>query len=79
MRFEVLPDLEAELVHAERLGEVVDGAKPHCLDGGARGRVRRHHERDDVAIDFLGRAQHVNTAHIGHLDVGKEQVEIVLA
>jgi signal transduction histidine kinase len=60
MRFEVLPDLQPQLVHAERLGEVVDGAEPHRLDGGVGRRERRHHEGDDVAVEFLGDAQDVD-------------------
>ena len=33
-RLEVLPDLQPQLVHAERLDEVIDGAEPHRLDRG---------------------------------------------
>ena len=36
VRLEVLPDLQPQLVHAERLGEVVDGAEAHRFDRGAR-------------------------------------------
>ena len=74
-RLEVLPDLQPQLVHAERLGEVVERAEAHRLHRGVRRRERRHHERDDLGVDLLGGAQHVDAAHVGHPDVRQQQVE----
>ena len=75
LRLEVLPDLQPQLVHAERLREVVDRAEPHRLDRGVGGRERRHHERDDVAVEVLGRAQDLDAADVGHPDVGQQQID----
>ena len=75
-RLEVLSDLQPQFVHAERLGEVVHGAETHRFDRRARRCVGRHHERDDVAVDLLGGAQHVHARDVGHLDVGEQQIEV---
>jgi hypothetical protein len=70
VRVEVLADLQPQLVHAERLGKVIHGAKTHRLDRRVGRRERGHHERHDVAVHFLRRAQHLDAAHVGHADVG---------
>ena len=78
MRFQVLADLQPQFVHVERLGEVVHRAEPHRFDRAVGRRERRHHERDDVAIDVLGRAQHVDAADVRHPDVGEQQIDAFL-
>ena len=75
MRLEVLPHLQPQFVHVERLGEVVHGAEPHRFDGGVGRGKRGHHERDDVAVRFLGSAQHLDAADVGHPDVREQQID----
>ena len=72
---ERVADFDLQLVDVERLAEVVVGAQPHRLDGGVGRRERGNHDAEHVLIDALGGAQHVDAAHVGHLDVGDQQVE----
>ena len=74
-RLEMLPDLQPQLVHAERLREVVDGPEPHRLDRGLGRGEGGHHEGDDVAIQLLGDLQHLDAAHVGHPDVREQQID----
>ena len=75
---DVLPDLEAQLVHVERLGEVVHRPEPHGFDGAVGRGERRHHERDDVAIELLRGTQHFDAADVRHPDVGEQQIDALL-
>jgi hypothetical protein len=74
-RLELLAHLEPQLVHVERLRQVVHGAEAHGLHGRIRGREGGHHEDDDVAVDVLGHAQDVHAGGVGHLDVRQHQIE----
>ena len=67
--------LDLELVDVEGLAEVVVGAEPHRFDGRVGRRVRRDHDAENVLVDSLRRAKHVYAAHVGHLDVGDQQIE----
>ena len=72
---QVLPHLEAQLVHVERLGEVVRRAEPQRLDRGLGGGVGRHHQGHDVPVAGLGLAQHLHAVDVRQTDVGQQQVE----
>ena len=72
---ERVADLDLQLVDVERLAEVVVGAQPHGFDGGVGRRERRDHDAEHVLIDPLGGAKHLDAAHVGHLDVGDQQIE----
>ena len=72
---ERVADLDLQLVDVERLAEVVVRAQPHGFDRGVGRRKRRDHDAENVLVDPLGRAQHVDAAHVRHLDVGDQQVE----
>ena len=54
--------LHLQLVDVERLAEVVVRAQAHRFDGGVGRRKRRDHDAEDVRIDALGGAQHVDAA-----------------
>ena len=72
---DLLADLHLQQIDVERLAQVVAGAEPHRLDGGVGRRERRDHDAEDVLVDLLGGAQHLDAAHVGHLDVGDQQVD----
>ncbi len=72
---ERVADLDLQLVDVERLAEVVVRAQPHRFDGGVGRRERGNHDAEHVLIDALGGAQHFDAAHVGHLDVGDQEVE----
>ena len=72
---DLLAHLHLEQVDVERLAQVVAGAQPHRFDGGFGRRERRDHDAEDVLVDLLGRPQHVHAAHVGHLDVGDQQID----
>ena len=71
--------LHLQLVHVERLAEVIVGAEPHRFDRGVGGRKRRNHDAEDVGIDALCRAEDVDAGHVGHLDVGDRADRIARA
>ena len=63
-----------ELVRAERLFDIVEGAQPHGIDSRGDGGVRGDH--DDLRIDraFGQRAQELEAVHAGHLEVGHDHI-----
>ena len=71
---DLLADLHLEQIDVERLAQVIAGAEPHRFDGGLGRREGRDHDAEDVLIDVLRRAQHVDAAQVGHLDVRDQQV-----
>jgi hypothetical protein len=75
----MLPHLQPQFVHAERLGEVVHRPEAHRFNRGVGGRERRHHERDDIAVQLLGGAQHFNATQVRHPDVREEQIDRLAA
>jgi hypothetical protein len=72
---EGVADLHLQLVDVERLAEVVVGSQPHRFDGGVGRREGGNHDAEHVLIDALGGPQYFDAAHVGHLDVGNEEVE----
>jgi len=64
-----------QLVLVERLGEVVGGAFLHGGDGGLDSRVGRHHDDLDFGPDAAGAAEQFEAVHLGHAQVGQQQVE----
>ena len=72
---DLLADLHLEQVDVERLAQVVARAEPHRLDGAVGRRKRGDHDAEDVLVDLLGGAQHLDAAQIRHLDVGDQQVD----
>jgi hypothetical protein len=76
---ELDPALEGrdQLVHAERLLEVVERAVLERLDGALRARVRRHDDRHVVGIVGLQLLQQRDPIHRLHVDVGQDHVELL--
>ncbi len=72
---DLLAHLHLQQVDIERLAQVIARSEPHRLDGGLRRRKRRDHDPEDVRVHLLGGAEHVDAAHVRHLDVGDQQVE----
>ena len=85
-----LPALLAQLPLLERLADhlddgrgelraalldVVRRAQPQGLDRGLLRGVGGDHDPEDVGVELLGGAQHLDAAHVGHADVGDEQVD----
>ena len=67
--------LHLQLVDVERLAEVIVRAEAHRLDRGVRRGKCRDHDAEDVRVDALCGPKHVNTRHVGHLDVRDQQIE----
>jgi hypothetical protein len=72
---DLLPHFHLEEVDVERLAQIVAGAQPHRLDRRLGGSKGRNHDPENVLIDFLGRAQHVDAAQVRHLDIRDQQVD----
>ena len=72
---DLLAHLHLEQVDVERLAQVVAGAEPHRFDRRLGRGERRDHDAEDVLVDLLRGAQHVDAAQVGHLDVGDQQVD----
>ena len=66
------------LLERERLGDVVVGAGLHRLDRIFNGRVRGHQDYEGVGRAPLDLAQQFETAHLGHLVVGQNEIELRL-
>ncbi len=76
---ELDPALESgdELVHTERLLEVVERAELERLDGALGARVRRHDDRDGVGVVLLELLEERDPVHRLHVDVGEHHVELL--
>ena len=72
---EGVADLHLQLVDVERLAEIIVSAQAHGLDGGVCRSKGGDHDAENVRVDALRGAKHVNTRHVGHLDVRDQQVE----
>ena len=48
--------------------------QPHGFDRGVGRGEGGDHDAENILIDPLGRAQHVHAAHVGHFDVGDQQI-----
>jgi hypothetical protein len=72
---DLLAHFHLQQIDVERLAQVIAGAQPHRLDGGVGRRERRDHDAEDVLVDLLRGAQHVDAAQVGHFDVGDQQVD----
>ena len=72
---DLLAHFHLEQIDVERLAQVVARAETHRFDGGVGRRERRDHDAEDVLIDLLRGAQHVDAAQIGHLDVRDQQID----
>ena len=57
------------------LCDVVGRAEPQRFDRGVGRGERRHDDADDRRVDALRLAQHVDAAHLGHPDVGDQDVD----
>ncbi len=69
----------AEALEIERLGEVVDGAQLDGLDRALdRGRAG-HEDHVTVGIRLANRAQHVESADVGHAQVDGGDVRVMFA
>ena len=68
-----LPDFHPQ-IDVERLAQVVGGAEAHRFDRALGGGKRGNHDAEDVLVDPLGRAQHLDAADVRHLDVGDQDV-----
>jgi hypothetical protein len=66
-----------QLVHPERLLEVVEGAELERLDRALGARVRRHDDRDVVGVVGLELLQERDPVHRLHVDVGEHHVELL--
>ena len=71
---DLLAHLHLQQIDVERLAQVVARAEPHRFDGRLGGRERRDHDPEDVLVDLLRGAEHVDAAQIGHLDVRDQQI-----
>ena len=72
---ESVAHLHLQLVDVERLAQVIVRPKAHRLDRGIRRRERCNHDAKDVGVEALRASKHVDASHVGHLDVGDEQIE----
>lgn len=72
---DLLADLELQLVDVEGLREVVARPEPERLDGRLGRRKRGDDDAADLGVDGAGAAQHVDAAHVGHLEIGDQHVE----
>ncbi len=72
---DLLADLHLQQIHVERLAQVIARPEPHRFHGRVGGGKRRDHDPQDVLIDLLGGAQHVDAAQVRHLDVGDQDVD----
>ena len=72
---ERVADLYLQLVDVERLAEIVVSAQAHGLDSGVCRGKGGDHDAEDVRVDALRGAKHVNTCHVRHLDVRDQQIE----
>ena len=72
---DLLPHFHLEQIDVERLAQVVACAEPHRLHGGIGRREGGDHDAEDVLIDLLRGAQHVDAAQVGHLDVGNQEID----
>ena len=63
-----------ELVVAERLLDVVEGASVHRLHRGLQRRLRGHQDHRDVGIVRPRRGEHLNPGHLRHPHIGEHDV-----
>ncbi len=70
-----LANLHLQQIDVERLAQIVAGAEPHRFDCGVGRRKRGDHDPEDVLVDALRGAQHLDTAQVRHLDVGNQQID----
>jgi hypothetical protein len=64
-----------ELVEDQRLGQIVVGPFLQGLHGGGDRRVAGHHDDFDGLVLLLHLAQQLETAHVGHADIGDQGIE----
>ncbi len=67
-------DLDQELLLAEGLLDVVEGAEPHGLHGALDGAVGGHHDDLGGGVRLLDRAQHADAVELPHPQVGEDHV-----
>ncbi len=72
---DLLANLHLQQIDVEGLAQIVAGAEPHRLDGGVGRRERGDHDAEDVLVDALRGAQHLDAAEVRHLDIGNQQVD----
>ena len=70
-------DGELQLVHLERLGDVVVGAHLHRLDADLELLVGGDHDHRRAGDDLLALAQHVQAADFVHAHVGDDELRRV--
>src|SRR5205823_4354160 len=70
-------DGQLDLVDLEGLRQVVVGAELHRLDGRLGGGERGDHEDHRLGRLLLGGAQHRESVHLPHAEVGDDEVERV--
>ena len=76
LSLELAADAHAQLRHRILgLRHVVGRAETERLDGRVGGGEGGHHDADDVGSDALGFAQQVHPVHLGHPDVGDEDID----
>ena len=69
-----LPEREHDLVGLERLADVVVGAGLHRLEREVDAAVRAHHDHGRRVLLRLQRREQIETVHLGHPDVGEDDV-----
>jgi hypothetical protein len=73
--FERAMDHDLQLVDVEGLVDVVVGAHAQRFDRRLGRGERGDHDPGQVGVHPLRRAQHVEAGHVGHVDVGDQQVD----
>jgi hypothetical protein len=68
-----------QVTESERLENVIGGPTAQRLHSGVDGAITRHDHSRQVAIDLLRGAQQGDAIHLGHHQVGEQEVELTLA
>ena len=74
-----LPHQDVHLVEIEGLGDVIEGAATHGLDGVLHGRLCRHDDDRNGAPAGLDLFERLEPAHARHADVHERDRDVALA
>ena len=66
---------EQQLVLLQGLGQVVEGALAHRVDGAVDGPVGGHQDDEGRGLQLEDLAQQLDAVEVGHLQVGEDDVE----
>ena len=73
--FKRAANYRADLTQIEGLGDVIEGAGPHCLDRAIDRSLAADHHRDGIRRELHDVRQHFEAAHPRHRDIGKDEIE----